>query len=148
MTFVLADAAGVIGAGAAVVGVLLTIAGLIVRFRPKFDVAIDGRRQAIRVEVSNKGRLKGRINKVSVLDSRDLEVPSSEFAGLPKGEFHSGQISRKEVRSLVINAEKGKAFPKDVRVFVKWGLRGKREIPPTKTDVSYYGTKSDWPPPN
>jgi hypothetical protein len=146
MRFVLADAAGIIGAGAGVVAVVLAVITLVVRFRPRFDVTIDERRQAIRVTVSNSGRLEGRINEVSVLDADDHEVPV-EFAGLPKGEFHSGQMSHKVARSLVINATKPKPFAEDVRVFVKWGRRRKKEIVPTRKDISYFGETSDWPPP-
>lgn len=147
MTFVLADAAGIVGAAVGAAALVLTAIGLIVRFRPKFDVAIDERRQAIRVNISNRGRLEGRINEVSILGSGDLEIPSSEFEGLPNGKFHSGRISRKEARSLVIKAEKEKAFPEGIRVFVKWGLRGKNEIlPRQETDISYYGERGSWPP--
>lgn len=145
MTFVLADVVGVIGAITGVVGVVLAIIGLIVRFRPKFDVTIDERRQAIRVKVSNAGRLTGRINEVSVLDAKDLEVPS-EFAGQPDGKFHSGRVKRKEARSLVIKAAERKPFADDVRIFVKWGRRHEKEIvPEQKTDISYYEETSNWP---
>lgn len=146
MTFILADAAGIVGAGTGVVLVVLAIIGLVVRFRPRFDAAIDGRRQAIRLKVSNKGRLEGRINGVSVLDSEDHEVPS-EFASLPNGRFRSGRVAHGETRSLVIKAKKPTLFAEGVRVFVQWGHRGKKEIvPEQKRDISYYLEESDWPP--
>lgn len=147
MTFVFADVAAIIGAGAGVFAVLLAIVGVVVLFRPRFDVTIDTRREAIRVKVSNKGRLKGRINGVSVIDADGSEV-SSEFASLPDEKFHSGEVAHKQARSLVIKAKNREPFAKDVRVFVQWGRRSKKTISPeqVKKEVSYFTEDSDWPP--
>lgn len=147
MTFVFADVAAVVAAVAGVLTVLLAIVGVVVRFRPKFDVMIDTQREAIRVTVSNKGRLKGRINGVSVIDTGGREV-SSEFASLPERKFHSGEVAHKQARSLVIKATGEKPFAQDIRVFVRWGRRRKKTILPEQAEeeISYYTEESDWPP--
>jgi hypothetical protein len=134
---------------AAVIAAIAAVAGLaavFTRFKPRFDAKIDKRRQAIRLEVVNKGRRDGRISNVSVIEPQGTEVPS-KFAGLSKSKFHSASLSKGDLWALVIEAEKGSPFAKDIRIFVKWGWGRwrRKELTPEPADTSYHGTESDWP---
>jgi hypothetical protein len=147
MTLVLADIVEDLSLAVGIIAVIVAIATAFVRFRPKFEARIDGNRQAILLNVRNKGRLDGRVNAVSVLASDGrLAIPNIVFPGLSDGKFHSGQISHKQSRSLVINAEKENPFPDSIKVFVKWGSGRSRLITPKlMPEISYYGTESNWP---
>jgi hypothetical protein len=143
---VAADAAAWLGVAVAVVGVVVSALVAVTRFRPKFTARIDRRRQAIRVDAVNRGRLEGYVHDVAVVDEHDDEHPC-EFAGLPDGRFETAKLARARTQYLIIRASRTKGpFPDGVRVKVKWGRKRQRSLTPEPTNTSYYGEdlKSDW----
>jgi hypothetical protein len=149
VTVLAADTAGWIAAIAAIVAAIATpIAWYTVfkRFRPKFQARIDARRQAIRLDVVNKGRAKGRIRKAAAIDETLVEQ-KAQYGGLKDGVFYPIEVPGKSTRFLIIEAsEESGPFPEGVHVLVAWGSRKERQLTLEPTDnVSYYGMKSDWP---
>ena len=145
-----ADTAAWIGIGAGVVSAVAALAGLyavLKSFRPRLRARIDGRRQAIRVDVANAGRAGGRISGVAVVRP-DMEEVDATFAALPDGRFKPAEIpGRSGGWHLIVGADRQSGgFPDDVLVRVSWGLRGERLLEPEPApDVSYHGMASQWP---
>lgn len=117
------------------------------RFRPDFAAQIDAERQAIRLDVKNKGRASGQVRLVAVVDVDGTEH-SAQFAGLPEGKFHSAWLGGRETRHLIIAADKGSgAFPSGVGVRVEWGKDGEEVLPLVPVAHLMHGLESNWPPP-
>lgn len=142
MTVIAADVAAI----AAVAGVVVAIVAMVVsavvglqRFRPTFEVAVDERRQAIRLDVVNKGRASGSINSVAVIAPGGMELPA-EFPDFRDGKFTSYQLTNDKAVQWTIKAVKDSgSFPADARVLIGWGKGKQRTVTPKhKSDVSYY----------
>jgi hypothetical protein len=147
---VFADTAGWIGAIAAIIGIPAAVAGAIAVFkwfRPEFRARIDGRRQAIRLDVDNKGRASGRIRTVAPVDAELAEIPA-EYPGVDGRDSVSAEIPGRSAWFLIIEAapRESAVFPEDTRVFVRYGRRKERQLelePAPK--VGYWGMNSNWP---
>jgi hypothetical protein len=134
----------------AIVGAVAAVAalwGVFTRFRPRFEARVDERRQAIRLDVANKGRASGRIGDVTVVDGELVGLPCA-FAGLSDG-YYAAEIDGRSNWFLIIEAirEEG-PFPEDAQVRVEWGRGPAKLIAVTQEkDTAYFGMKSKWPPP-
>jgi hypothetical protein len=144
-----ADTAGLIGAIAAVIVVPGGIAAALAYFklfRPKFRARIDGRRQAIRLDVDNKGRGGGRIRTVAAIDAGRGEI-NAEYPGVSGGSA-AAEIPGRSTWFLILEASPrdGAVFPEGVRVLVRYRRRTERELElEPAPGVSYWGVPSDWP---
>lgn len=140
-----ADAASWIGALAGVAALGVGSAAL-TRFRPSFTARVDRRRQAIRLDVVNRGRATGVVSEVAVIGPTNDELPC-DFAGLPDGRFQRAALDGREPKHLIIRARQNTGpFPPDVRVKVVSGRRRTKVLTPLPTNTSYYGDDllSDW----
>ena len=136
---------GVIIAAVGLVGTAIQVLIGLPWFRPRFKARIDKRRQAIRLDVKNRGRRTGRVNDVLVINSDTVQIPC-EFAGLPEGRFQPADIPGRSLRHLILAAVRARgSFPADAEVKVKWGLDKERTVKPKQNDAAYYGEDSHWP---
>jgi hypothetical protein len=146
---VAADTATWIGVAVGIVGALAGIAGLwgVFRwFRPAFRARIDERRQAIRLDVTNKGRAGGWIREVAAIDAQRNELDAA-FAGLEGERFRPVELPGHTSWWLILAASRANGpFPEATSVLVRWGRGSERTLAPEKTKgVSYYGMNSQWP---
>jgi len=140
------------------IAAVLALKGVFARFRPSFSAAIDANRQAIRLDVANRGGKPGRINSVGVVGADWETSMPSKFATLPDGKFHSAELKPGAERHLIVMAGRDSGpFSPEAIVYVRWGNRKERYWqrprraylePVQVTDVSYYGEDSDWPTPS
>jgi hypothetical protein len=140
--------ATVVGAIAAVVAAALTVWAALRRFRPKIRARIDERRQAIRLDIRNKGGASGQISDLAVIDTNHIDL-DPEFFGLADGHFRSARLEPHHSYKLIIRARKESGeFPPNVRVRIGWGKGKIRDFFPTQIKgISYYGPmeRSEWP---
>jgi hypothetical protein len=107
------------------------------RFNPKVEGKLAVKGDSIRVTVTNRGRLEGKINMVEVLDSNYKRVPllgaDATFSPFP---LYGGSA---EV--LDFNAPDGRDFGEKDTVRIEWGGgEDRRRLVPVS--VSFYDTKT------
>jgi hypothetical protein len=138
----------------AIAGVVAALAGVIAlwavfrRFKLSIRARIDERRQAIRVDLKNKGRASGQVSEVAVIDQHLVDL-DPQFFGLDGDRFRSARLPKQSSWFLIIrDRSANREFPPDARVRVRWGKRKKRDLVPEQVSAtSYYGDllKSEWP---
>ena len=122
----------------AVSAAALGVAGLFVTlwqwhasgFRPRFTVLIDQRREAVQVQIANRGRAPGVIKTVALVQGDDptkAEI-DAEVRGFDD-RFSPIMLPGLSPMTIVLrvpeSAPKGVAFPEDAEVQIEWGA-GKR----------------------
>jgi hypothetical protein len=112
------------------------------RFRPRIEAAIDGRRQAIRLEITNEGEGEGSVSDGGVVDAH-RELPAT-FPCYRDGEFERTPLGSLEHAMVVIHAIPPTPFPEDVRLRVRWS-GGMDHLVPEEPGESYYNLRPQLP---
>ena len=107
-------------------------------FGPKLSSRIDAAREAIELQIVNKGRIGGIISQVEVVKSdpagRDYvvidDVTVEGFAG---GAFQPVRLPAMTSMLLVILAPDGRPFSAGVRLAVGAGASGRKMVTPVET---------------
>lgn|GEM_PF-3678875 len=146
----IADTAVMIGTIASVVAAVVAVVALWAIFgwfRPRFDAKVDERRQAIKLEIDNKGFVSGQVNEVAVINGRNVDL-EPKFFGLDDERFWAAELPRRSSWRLIMRARRGNPFPEDARVRIRWGNNKERAVVPEHMNgKSYYGPQvtSQWP---
>jgi hypothetical protein len=116
-------------------------------FRPHCSVRIDARRQAIRLQIRNRGRANGAIERIVIVDPAGFAInPAASIAGYEGGNFKPTTLPGLSAMSLIITPPLGTTvFPEGVRVKADWGT-GETTKLPQPVDVGYAGLPSVLPP--
>lgn len=116
-------------------------------FRPRCKAKIDARRQAMLLQIKNRGRADGVIGRVVVIDENGLAIePAPPIDGYPSGAFSATILPAYVAMRLIIGLPSGlAAFPEKVRVKVDWGS-GEKLMRPKQVRVGYAGLPSVLPP--
>ncbi len=112
------------------------------RFQPRIEAAIDERRQAIRLDVTNDGEAEGSVSDVAVVDAR-RQLPAT-FPCYRGGEFERTSLGSREHVMVIVHAVPPTTFPDDARLRVRWS-GGKDYFVPKHKDQHYYGLKPQLP---
>jgi hypothetical protein len=137
-----------IGAIASVAGALAAVAalwGVFRWFRPTFRARVDERRQAIRLDVANRGRASGWITRVAVIGPDGIHQQTN-FAGFTGGQFKAAEVPGRTSWWLIIESTPvAGAFPEHAQVLVESRGRRRSIVPEVAAGLSYHGSKSNWP---
>jgi len=116
-------------------------------FRPRCAARIDVARQAIRLQISNRGRADGVIGRVVLVDAEGFAIqPGPLIDGYPSGNFTATTLPAHAAIQLMIGKPQSRAaLPEGVLVKVDWGT-GEAVLTPKPVKVGYAGLPSVLPP--
>jgi hypothetical protein len=113
-------------------------------FRPQCSAEVDGNRDAVRVQIRNKGRAPGVISDVAVVDDRGLDLDWPRFNGFRDGAYRATRLPGLDMMQLIIEAPEEHKFELAQKVFVEWGDSTTLALAPV--DVGLFGLDSILPP--
>jgi hypothetical protein len=114
-------------------------------FRPRCRVKIDVKRQAILLQIRNRGRAGGVIARIVVVDANGLALqPAPPIDGYSSGFTATTLPANAGMRVIIMHPNNISRFPDGVRVKVDWGT-GQTLLTPEPVDVGYAGLPSVLP---
>ena len=136
----------------AALGVLGAVFGLwqwnMAKFRPKPSVQIDAQGEAIALQIVNKGRATGVIERVQILLPDGRIEKRACFESFPGNNYRPLELAAMSSMLIIIEAPPGTTFAAGTRVLIDMGRTKPKTITPTEitSGLAIYGLKSVLPP--